>query len=89
MAVTTKCTLTVGIADLQHAITSVAVHAEKAKPGDEQPITCRVRLAAGAEHLTVAATDSRTSAVAWVKILQDSRKHELAPTDGADQDDEA
>lgn len=80
--VTTRCTLTVGIDDLQAAITAVAPHAEKPKQGDDQPITCRVRLTAGREHITVAATDSRTSAVAWVKILQDSRKHELAATDG-------
>ena len=82
MAVTTKCTLTVGIADLQHAITSVAVHAEKAKPGDEQAITCRVRLLAGRTHLTVSATDGRTTGVAWLPILADSRIGKFSPDDG-------
>lgn len=82
MTATTECTLTVGIADLQAAIASVAPHAEKPKQGDEQPITCRVRLAAGKTHLVVSATDSRTSAVAWVKILADSRKGKFKPTDG-------
>lgn len=82
MTATTECTLTVGIADLQAAISSVAPHAEKPKQGDEQPITCRVRLAAGKDHLVVSATDVRTSAVAWVKILGDSRKGKFAVTDG-------
>lgn len=82
MTATTECTLTVGIADLQAAIASVAPHAEKPKQGDEQPITCRVRLAAGKTHLVVSATDSRTSAVAWVRILADSRKGKFKPTDG-------
>ena len=79
--VTTKCTLTAGIADLQHAITSVAVHAEKAKPGDEQAITCRVRLIAGKTHLVVTATDGRTTGVAWTPILADSRTGKFAPED--------
>lgn len=79
--VTTKCTLTVGIADLQHAITSVAVHAEKAKPGDEQAITCRVRLIADKTHLVVTATDGRTTGVAWTPILADSRTGKFAPED--------
>lgn len=82
MTVTTECTLTVGIADLQHAIAAVAPHAEKPKQGDEQPLTCRVRLTAGKDHLTVSATDSRTSAIAWVVILGDSRKGKFAPDDG-------
>lgn len=82
MSVSTKCTLTVGIADLQHAITSVACHAEKAKQGDEQAITCRVRFIAGKTHLAVSATDGRTSAVAWLPILADSRKGKFAPEDG-------
>ncbi len=82
MTATTECTLTVGIADLQAAVASVAPHAEKPKQGDEQPVTCRVRLSAGRTHLTVAATDTRTSAVAVVKTLGDSRKGKFAPEDG-------
>ncbi len=82
MTATTECTLTVGIADLQAAIASVAPHAEKPKQGDEQPITCRVRFAAGKDLLAISATDARTSAVAWVKILADSRKGKFAPADG-------
>lgn len=83
MPVTAKCTLTVGIADLQHAITSVACHAEKAKQGDEQAITCRVRLIAGKTHLVVTATDGRTTGVAWLPILADSRTGKFSPEDGA------
>lgn len=81
MTAATECTLTVGIADLQAAISAVAPHAEKPKQGDEQPITCRVRLTAGKDLLAVSATDARTSAVAWVKILGDTRKGKFAPTD--------
>ena len=83
MPVTTKCTLTVGIADLQHAIDAVACHAEKAKQGDEQAITCRVRLIAGKTHLVVTATDGRTTGVAWLPILADSRTGKFSPEDGA------
>ena len=82
MPVTTKCTLTVAIADLQHAINAVACHAEKSKPGDEQAITCRVRLSAGKTHLTVAATDGRTTGIAWVQILADTRAGKFRPEDG-------
>ena len=82
MTVTTTCTLTVGIADLQAAITAVTPHAERPAQGDEQPVTCRVRLAAGKQHLTVSATDTRTSALAWVKILVDSREKRFALDDG-------
>lgn len=82
MTVTTECELTVGIADLQHAIAAVAPHADKAKQGDEQPVTCRIRLTAGKDHLAVSATDTRTSAVAWVVILADSRKDAFKPEDG-------
>lgn len=83
MPVTTKCTLTVGIADLQHAIDAVACHAEKAKQGDEQAITCRVRFIAGKTHLVVTATDGRTTGVAWLPILADSRTGKFSPEDGA------
>lgn len=82
MTVTTECELTVGIADLQRAIAAVAPHADKAKQGDEQPVTCRIRLTAGKDHLAVSATDTRTSAVAWVVILADSRKDTFKPEDG-------
>lgn len=82
MPVTTKCTLTVAIADLQHAIAAVACHAEKSKPGDEQAITCRVRLTAGKTHLTVSATDGRTTGLAWVDILADTRAGKFRPEDG-------
>lgn len=82
MPVTKDCTLTVGISDLQAAIASVAPHADKPKQGDEQPVTCRVRFSAGKDLLAVSATDSRTSAVAWVKILADSRKGKFSPDDG-------
>lgn len=82
MTVTTECTLTVGIADLQAAITSVAKYSEAPRPGDEQPATCRVRLAADKDHLLVMATDSRSLAVAKVLIVTDSRKGKFKPADG-------
>lgn len=81
-AVTTACTLTVGIADLQAAITAVAKYAEKPRPGDEQPATCRVRLAAGKDDLRISATDTRSLAVAKVVILGDTRKGKFTPDDG-------
>ena len=80
--VTTECTITVGIADLQRAITSVVPHAEKPKQGDDQPMLCRVRLTAAADELLVGATDGRTSALAAVRILTDSRTGPLGPIDG-------
>lgn len=82
MAVTQACTLQVDIADLQHAISSVVVHSEKQRIGDEQVSTCRVRLTAGATHLVVSATDSRTVGMAWVPILADSRGKRFAKDDG-------
>lgn len=82
MTVTTECELTVGIADLQHAIAAVSRFADSPKQGDEQPITCRVRLTAGKDHLIVSATDTRSSAAARVVILADSRKDTFKPEDG-------
>lgn len=82
MTVTTECTLQVAIADLQRAITSVVPHAEKPKQGDEQPLTCRVRLTAGKDHLTVGATDSRTAALAAVTVLADDRAVRFPVDDG-------
>ena len=73
MTTSTACTLNVGIGALSRAITAVSRHAEKSKPGDEQAMTCRVRLIADRGHLKVCATDGRTSALAWVPILADSR----------------
>lgn len=73
MTTSTSCTLRVGIGSLARAIAAVARHAEKSKPGDEQPMTCRVRLIADRGRLKVCATDGRTSALAWVEILADSR----------------
>lgn len=82
MTTTTDCQLRVGIGDLARAITAVYPHAEKSKPGDEQPMTVRVRLIAGRDHLQVAATDGRTSALAWVEVLSDSRAKRFAADDG-------
>lgn len=82
MSATSECTLTVGIGDLQRAIASVVCHAEKAKPGDEQPILCRVRVTAGKEYLTIAAADGRTSGLAWVRIIADDRKGKWSKGDG-------
>jgi hypothetical protein len=82
MAVHTECTLTVGIADLQYAIAAVARYAEPPKQGDEQPITCRVRLAADKTHLVVSATDIRSSIAARVAILGDTRKGKFRKEDG-------
>jgi hypothetical protein len=82
MTVTTECTLRVAIADLQRAITAVVPHADKPKQGDEQPLTCRVRFTAGRTHLTVSATDGRTTGLAWVDILADTRTGKFRPEDG-------
>jgi len=82
MTTTTDCTLRVGIGDLARAITAVYPHAEKSKPGDEQPMTVRVRLVAGKDHLQVCATDGRTAAAAWVEVLSDSRAKRFAADDG-------
>lgn len=82
MSAITECTLTVGIADLQRAITSVVPHAEKQKQGDEQALLCRVRLCAGKDDLLVSASDGRTAAAAWVRITADDRTERFKKADG-------
>ena len=66
---------------LQAKLLRVLQEREFTRIGGVQPITCRVRFSAGKDLLAVSATDSRTSAVAWVKILGDTRKGKFAKTD--------
>lgn len=78
----TECTLRVRIDDLARAIAAVAKHAEPQKVGTEQSVMTRVRLTAGAGRITVAATDARSMALAYVPILHDSRGKHYDPDDG-------
>jgi hypothetical protein len=82
MTTTTECTLRVGIGDLARAMTAVYGFADKSKPGDEQPMTVRIRLIAGRDHLQVCATDGRSAAMAWVEVLSDSRGKRFDADDG-------
>lgn len=82
MAVTTSCTLVVGIADLRAAITSVVVHASPVRLGDDDLATSRVRILAEKDELILVATNGTTSALAATRILEDSRPERFAADDG-------
>lgn len=82
MSAVTALTIRVRIAELARAIDSVVVHAEKQKQGDEQPLMCRVRFIAREGELLIGATDGRTSALAAVPILSDSRPMPIPDDDG-------
>lgn len=83
MAATIECTLEVPLAPLRQALSSVVVHAEPTKTGDEVSDMSRVRLTAAASELYVlAANDSGTAALAAVPIETDSRAERFAADDG-------
>jgi hypothetical protein len=83
MATSTEVTMTVALPELRKALTSVIVHAEPTKTGDEINHLSRVRLAAAKDELHVVATNSTTSALAAVAIEEDSRKERIASDDGS------
>lgn len=85
----TECTLKVGIVPLRAALTSVVAHADKVRLGDEDLEFARVRLSAGKDELVISATNimtggatARSSAMAAVRIEEDSRAELFRPTDG-------
>lgn len=69
-------TITVGTADLRHALTAVRAHA---CADDECPAIHRIRLAVDAENVTVTATDSFTAALAIVSVWRDALDHDGEP----------
>ncbi|WP_029899554.1 DNA translocase FtsK [Nocardia brasiliensis] len=65
MSTSIAISITVGTADLRHALTAVIVHA---CTEDEMPSVHRVRLAVDTENITVTATDRFTAGLAIVSI---------------------
>jgi len=83
VSVTTEASVVVGIHALQQAVAAVLPHAEKPKLGDDPTIGLdRVRVTAGKDELLLAATNGRTTALAAVRILEDSRAERFAADDG-------
>lgn len=83
MTTTIECTLEVPLIPLRQALSSVVVHAEPTKTGDEVSEMSRVRLtAATSELLVLAANEAGTAALAAVPIESDSRAERFAADDG-------
>jgi len=72
MTVTREAGLDLKLIGLRQALTAVPPHASKTKTGDEEAIN-RVRLIFAAGWLFVAATNGSTSALARVRITEDTR----------------
>jgi hypothetical protein len=82
VTVTTECEIEVQIAALLNAVKAALPHAEKPRLGEDVSPLARVRLVAARDELLVAATNGRTSALAAVAILDDSRVERFAADDG-------
>jgi hypothetical protein len=81
MAVTLACTLQVPLRQLRAAIAAVVPHAEPTKTGDEISSLSRVRFIAAKDELLLAATCTHTTALAAVRIEEDSRAERFAADD--------
>lgn len=87
MAVTLACTLQVPLRQFRAAIAAVVPHAEPTKTGDEISSLSRVRFVAAKDELLLAATCTHTTALAAVRIEEDSRAERIAADDGVFQVD--
>lgn len=81
-SVDTTVTLEVPLRALRQAIASVLPHAEPTKTGDDPGDLSRLRLVARKGELLVVATNSTTSALASVPIVEDSRLTHFRKGDG-------
>lgn len=83
MTTTAECTIEVPLAPLRQALSSVVVHAEPTKTGDDVSEMSRVRLtAAQSELLVLACNEAGTAAMGAVPIETDSRAERFAADDG-------
>jgi hypothetical protein len=80
--ITTDARITVPIAGLHAAVRAVIPHADRPKLGDPELALARVRVIADKNEVLLAATNGRTSALAAVDILEDSRREVFAVDDG-------
>lgn len=78
-----QCTLTVAIPALRQALLAVVAHAAPIRLGDTDLKLSRVRLIAGKNELLLAATCETTTALAAIRIDEDSRTIRFAADDGA------